>query len=221
MICQDCGKREGSTRCEGCQKLFCMPCANKHHDSRMQQFQAVTDLRNQLKEKLNTLNETNKEDLSQHPAVLAIKRWEKKSIERIRTIAKKLKGDVTVTMSENVRVMDERLEQISTTIQHEQKKETFLEPATEAINQQLADLCRQIDMLQETIRVHTEKSDSFNWESLISITMKSVPVSSKTIYLRPDGSNPLQSSGETANEYPAKQRSGTDNSGRSIIVQSR
>lgn len=175
MNCQDCGKRGGSTRCEGCQQLFCMTCTIKHHDSRIQQFQTVADLRNQTKETLDALYSNKKTNSALHPAVLKIDQWEKKSMAIIQNIANKLKEDVNIMVMTIVQELNAELVRISTTIQNEEKKETYLEPDIEKIHEQLMGLQREMESLQENIEVHTEISDRFEWKSLISVKEKNVP----------------------------------------------
>ncbi len=58
MKCTSCNERNGNTRCEGCNTLFCLPCMNQHHEELAQQFQLLMDVRNEIKQSLDIPSST-------------------------------------------------------------------------------------------------------------------------------------------------------------------
>ena len=58
MKCMCCNERTSSTRCEGCQRLFCLQCMNTHHDELMIEFETLFGVQNELKEKVQQMVKT-------------------------------------------------------------------------------------------------------------------------------------------------------------------
>jgi hypothetical protein len=164
MKCKLCNQKTGSTRCEGCNTLLCLPCMNKHHDELLQQFQQLMDIRNELKESLDTKLQ-NENKLS---CLIEIDLWEQKTITRIREIAGQVRINITEMISMNAVEVHNRFEQFSVNMQQQEKEGNYLENSIEDVKRQLNDLNHSIQHVNEKIQVTT--SNDVNWNALIHIT---------------------------------------------------
>jgi len=166
MKCKLCDEKKGSTRCEGCDMLFCLQCMNKHHSELIQQFQQLMDVRNELKESLDTAKITSRNE-NKLPCFIEIDRWERKTIERIRDIARKVRTDIKEIMAKNAADIRYQLEQLSANMQQQEKEGNYLENDIERMK-------LQMDQLRETIQHVNEKiqvipSNNINWDTLIYV----------------------------------------------------
>jgi DNA repair exonuclease SbcCD ATPase subunit len=138
---------------------------NKHHSELIQQFQQLMDVRNELKESLDTkITSQNENKL---PCFIEIDRWERKTIERIRDIARKVRTNIKEIMAKNAADIRYQLEQLSTNMQKQEKEGNYLENDIERMK-------LQMDQLRETIQHVNEKiqvipSNNINWDTLIYV----------------------------------------------------
>ena len=93
MKCTLCNERNGNTRCEGCNTLFCLPCMTKHHDELAQQFQLLKDVRNEVKELLDSSRSASS-SAKRIPCLTDIDDWESEMMRRIHEIAEKTRRNV-------------------------------------------------------------------------------------------------------------------------------
>lgn len=166
MKCKLCNEKNGSTRCEGCDTLFCLQCINKHHGELIQEFQQLMDIRNDLKESLN-LAETTSENENKLPCFLEIDRWEQGAIECIREVARKVRLDINEIKAKRMGNIDYELEQISVNMQQQEKEGNYLENDIEKIKLQLNILKENIQQANKNIQVII--SDNINWDKLIHV----------------------------------------------------
>lgn len=168
MKCKLCEEKKGSTRCEGCNMLLCLSCMNKHHDELLQHFQQLMDIRNELKESLD-ITETTTQYENELPCLIEINQWERKTIERIQEIAKKLRTDINKMMLKNVADVRYQLEQLSVNMQQQEKEGNYLENDIVQIKCQLDKLKETIQHMNEKIQITT--SNDIDWNTLIHITI--------------------------------------------------
>jgi len=166
MKCKVCNEKKGSTRCEGCDILLCLPCINKHQNELMQQFQQLMDIRNELKQSLETREATSQPE-GELPCFIEVDRWERENIERIREIANKVRTDIEQIMVKNVMDIRYQLEQLSASMQQQQKEENYLENDLERVKLQLNQLKETIRHVNENIHVTT--STNVDWNTLIHV----------------------------------------------------
>ncbi len=169
MKCILCNDRNGSTRCEGCQQLYCLPCMNKHHEELVQQFQLVVDVRNELKELLDITESTSKND-KDIPCIVEIDLWEQKIIDRIRNIAAKARISVKDVLEKNMAEVRYRFEQLSVDVQQRQKEGKYLENDIDSIKSQLEQLRNDVEDVTKKIHVNTTISQNIEWDTLIYVT---------------------------------------------------
>ncbi len=168
MKCILCNERNGSTRCEGCQQLYCLPCMNKHHDELVHQFQLLTDIRNELKQSLDGSESTSKNN-KEVVCIVEIDRWERESVQRIQDIARKARTNVNEIMTKNMAEMHRRFEQLSVDIQRRQKEGNYLETDIDSIKSQLEQLRNDIEYVTKKVHLDCTISENTEWDTLISV----------------------------------------------------
>ena len=109
MKCALCDERNGSTRCEGCNTLFCLLCMNKHHDQLAQQFQLLMDVRNEIKQSLD-ISRSKTSDRKRVSCLTEIDAWEREIIQRIQKIAANARTAVNELMMKHINQISDRFE---------------------------------------------------------------------------------------------------------------
>jgi chromosome segregation ATPase len=140
---------------------------NKHHGELIQQFQQLMDIRNELKESLDTAKITSKNE-NKLPCLIEVDQWERKTIEYIREIARKVRTNINETMAKNMAEIRHQLEQLSTHMQQQEKEGNYLENDIGKVKFQLDQLKETIQRLNEKIQVVT--SSNIDWNALIHIS---------------------------------------------------
>ena len=183
MKCTLCNERNGNTRCEGCNTLFCLSCMTKHHDELVQQFQLLMDIRNEIKESLETTKSTssNGERIS---CLDEIDRWETEIIQRLQQIAAKARTNVNEILATRINEIRHRFERLSLDIQQRQKEGIYLENDIDRVKTQLDQLKNDIAHVNETIQIDTTVSNNIEWETLIYITETELPSKAKSETIR-------------------------------------
>ncbi|CAF1069051.1 unnamed protein product [Adineta steineri] len=166
MKCTSCNQRNGNTRCEGCHSLFCLSCMNRHHDELVQQFQLLTDMRNELKESID-IAETKSKHENKLPCFNEVNEWEQEMIKHIQAIANRTRENLCEIMVKNIVQIRDQFEQLSTTMQQQQKEENYLENELEKVKLQLCQLKEAISHINE--KVHVKTSNNIDWDRLIHV----------------------------------------------------
>ncbi|CAF1530519.1 unnamed protein product, partial [Adineta steineri] len=166
MKCTACNERNGNTRCEGCHSLFCLSCMNRHHDELLQQFQMLMDMRNELKESID-IAETKSKHENKLPCFNEINEWEQEMIKHIQAIANRTRENLCEIMVKNIVQIRDQFEQLSTTMQQQQKEENYLENELEKVKLQLNQLKETMSHIYEKPRVKT--SNNIDWDTLIHV----------------------------------------------------
>ncbi len=174
MKCALCNQRNGNTRCEGCNTLFCLPCMTKHHDELVQQFQLLLDMRNEVKQSLNIYASTSS-DGKEMACINEIDKWERESIQRIQHIAAKVRENAKEITTKHMDKISRQFEKLSIDIQERQKQGDYLENDLEKIKTQLDQLKNDIEQVNEKIQVDSTMSDNIEWDALIYIVEKETP----------------------------------------------
>ncbi|CAF1673084.1 unnamed protein product, partial [Adineta ricciae] len=166
MKCQLCNEKKGSTRCEGCDMLLCLVCMTTHQTELMEQFQQLLNMRNELKES-SDLAEKVSQDQTKLSCFIEINRWEQDSIVHIREVANKIRSNITIIMTKNLEDIRTQLEQLSVTMQQQQKEENYLENELAKIKTQLTQLKETISHVNE--KIHVVIANNINWDTLIHV----------------------------------------------------
>lgn len=159
----------GSTRCEGCQRLFCFSCINKHHDELEQEFQQVMDTRNRVREDLD-LAESASNNGRKNACMVKIDRWETETIERIRGLASRARMNVQELLRKSREEIGHRFKQVSDDIERRQKNGNYLETDIDTVKNQLEQLKTGIRNIYANIHVNVTMENEINWDTLILVT---------------------------------------------------
>lgn len=174
MKCALCNERNGKTRCEGCNTLFCLPCMNKHHDELGQQFELLMDVRNEVKQSLDICRSTSSNG-KQMPCLVEIDEWERKIIQRIQQAAANARTNVNELIIKHMNEVSDRFGQISIHMQQQQKQGDYLESDIEKIKNQLDDLKNDIKHMSGKIQIDSSISNNIEWDTLIYVLGEELP----------------------------------------------
>ena len=141
---------------------------NLHHDKLAEQFQLLTDVRNEVKQSLEISRSTNSNE-QQSACLVEIDAWERETIQRIQQIAANARTNVNELMRKYTNDISDRFEQISIQIQERQKQGDYLENDIERIRNQLEQLKNDIKHVKKTIHVDSSLSNNIAWDTLIYI----------------------------------------------------
>lgn len=163
----------GNTRCEGCRTLYCLPCMNTHHDDLQQQFHTLMDRRNEVKQTMDRIADTNhrSEEKSYHDD---IKRWEQNMIEHIQRLASTARTNADELFKGYMVDIGKVFEQLSTDMEQQQKENIFVETNIERVEHQLNQLQNQIQDVRKKIRIDDSMSNNIEWARLIQIVQDGV-----------------------------------------------
>ncbi|CAF3732960.1 unnamed protein product [Adineta steineri] len=166
MKCVLCNEKKGITRCEGCGILVCLLCLDKHQKELIQQFQVLMDMRNELKESIDSA-ETKLKHENKLSCFIEINEWEQEMIKQIQAIAKRTRANIHEIMVKNIVQIRDQFEQLSTTMQQQQKEENYLENELDKVKVQLNQLKETISHINE--KVHVKTSNNIDWNTLIHV----------------------------------------------------
>jgi TolA-binding protein len=184
MKCTLCNERNGNTRCEGCNTLFCLVCMTKHHDELIQQFQLLMNVRNEVKESMETKESTSPNG-KRITCLDEIDRWEATIIQCIQQIAAKARTNVNEILTGHMTEIRHRFEELSLDMLQQQKEGNYLENDINRVKNQLDQLKNDIEHVSENIQVDTALSNNIEWETLIYVaetdlsTSKSIRVDNR------------------------------------------
>ncbi|UJR13870.1 hypothetical protein I4U23_000878 [Adineta vaga] len=132
----------------------------------MEQFQQLMNMRNELKESSDVAERISK-DQNKLSCFIEVNQWEQETIVRIREIADRVRSNITLLMAKNLEDIQTQLEQLSITMQQQQKEENYLENELLKIKVQLNELKNTIAHVNG--KVHVVTSDHINWDTLIYV----------------------------------------------------
>ncbi len=164
-----CNERKGNARCEGCQRLYCLPCMSKHHDELAIQFELLIGIQKELKESFNIIELTwrNKKE---NPCLKEIDRWEQEIINRIQQIAAKTRTIANEIMMKNIFDLRRRLDQLAFDMQQRQQEGNYLDNDIIGVRKQLEQLNNTIKHVNEKIRINYTATNKMDWDYLIYVT---------------------------------------------------
>ena len=141
VFCSLCNKAKGIYRCEGCSQIFCPKHSIDHRTALNKQFEEISlshDLLHQTLDKQleeislthelthQTLNEQS-EDPQKHLLVEEINRWEKKSIDLIRTTAEQMRKELLEGATEDITQTKQKLQVLSKELREGREENDFSE----------------------------------------------------------------------------------------------
>ncbi|CAF0891578.1 unnamed protein product [Adineta steineri] len=124
------------------------------------------DMRNELKESIDTAQTKLKHE-NELRCFIEINEWEQGMIKQIQAIAKRTRENIHEIMVKNIVQIRDQFEQLSTTMQQQQKEENYLENELEKVKLQLNQLKETMSHIYEKTRVKT--SNNIDWDTLIHV----------------------------------------------------
>jgi len=119
--------------CDGCQKRYCRPHFNEHHQELVQWMENITQDRNKLKEEIDG-------DCNDHPLMSQIDQWEEKAIETIRTVAKQARAEIKQCVRKNKDTLEKKVEDLTEELKRRREDDDYAEKELERWEKQLKDL---------------------------------------------------------------------------------
>ncbi|CAF0996506.1 unnamed protein product [Adineta ricciae] len=145
-VCASCNSERGAFQCRGCSKVFCFQHTTNHHQSIIQELDAIEHSRNLLQ---STFQQTMAESLPNAKALheeltKKIDMWEEASVEKIRKAAADARNDLfQLTINRGTKIQS-KLEELTQQIQHARQKSNFLETDVREWTKKLEDLKEQL-----------------------------------------------------------------------------
>ncbi len=164
-----CNERKGNMRCEGCQRLYCLPCMSKHHDELSIQFELLIGVQKEVKESFEVVQSTwqNKKELS---CLTEIDRWEQEVINRIQQTAAKARTTANEIMTKTMLDLRRRLDQLAFDMQQRQEEGNYLDNDIAEVRRQVEQLNNSIKHVNGKIRIHYTATNKVDWDSLLYVT---------------------------------------------------
>jgi hypothetical protein len=140
--CQLCSKHEGQVVCNGCQQSFCITHFREHRKKLFLVIDYLTDEHNQLQQDLLDNDDDHQQ---QHPLMIRVDRWEKKSIEKIRQVAKDVREQLQISLNRSKKNIEKSLSDIAEEIRENRSTEAFTEIDLSNWMKQLKKLTKQLE----------------------------------------------------------------------------
>ena len=138
----------------------------RHHEVLLQQFQQLTDVRNELKQAIDTAESTS-QDTKKSPHLLIINQWERDNIQRIQQTAAECRKNIQEKMAVNLTEVRAQLDLISKRMQLQFKEGNYMEYDVAEVKNQLEQLKDAIEHLNEKIQLKI--SNNMDWSKLICV----------------------------------------------------
>lgn len=140
QLCSKCPKGVGQVSCGGCQHWFCIKHLLEHRQDLSQRMDQLALEHDQLQQKLKDLG-----DDQPHPLLDRVNRWELKSIERIKELAKDARDRLTRVLEEVKRNLQGSLSGIKTALQDAQDSASYTEIDMDRWMKQFNELKQQLE----------------------------------------------------------------------------
>lgn len=156
-------------RCEGCQRLFCLPCMSKHHEQLAVEFQLLLGVQRELKESFDVI-QSNWENGRERSCLVEIDRWEQEVLARIRQVANQARMMVNEMTRKNMSDIHRRLDQLAFDMEQRQEEGNFLDKDIAEMKRQLEQLNSNIANIHTKVRVNSTAANKIDWNTFIYVT---------------------------------------------------
>jgi hypothetical protein len=117
----------------------------------------------------------------QNPVIEQINQWQNNIIEKVKQVAAQARQQAIQLMNYKLIKINTEFKDFSQELAHLKESEDYVEPDLRQLNQmisQFEQILRQSTQ-QTTIKIHTEKSDEINWDSLIYVEKKETSINNQ------------------------------------------
>ena len=168
ILCAVCNKPKGTYKCQGCSQVFCTKHLGDHRNELNKQLEEITMTHDLVHQTLNQ----HTEDPQKHPTIQEINRWEKKSIDLIRTTAEKLRGKLLEGGTQDATQIKQKLQVLAKELREGREESDFteidLKKWTKTLEKLKAELLNPTTITLEEESVSLIKNIRINNQSLQS-----------------------------------------------------
>ena len=195
---------------------------NAHHDDLQQQFHTLMDRRNEVKQTMDRIADTNHQSV-ENSYHADINRWEQNMIEQIQRLASTVRTNANELFKGYIAEIGKVFEQLSTDMEQQQKENIFVEMNIERVEHQLNQLHKQIQDVHKKIRIDHSMSKHIEWARLIRIVQDGVinklPMETpdQACGVAEDWFSSIMNGGHQYNEKPKLTSSGTTESKAPLV----
>jgi seryl-tRNA synthetase len=177
--CSMCTKVPGSMYCTGCEKYFCWKDLKIHREGMFIEMDKIVEERNHLQDAINNILQINDQS---HPLIQQIEKWKNTTIEKIKQIAEQVRQQTIQLLNARQIKIDTEFKSFSQELAHLRDTENYVEHDLTRLNQKISQFKQDLKQSTQptTIELHTQGSDSINWNGLIYVEEKQTY--SKLIY---------------------------------------
>ena len=158
-------------RCEGCQRLYCLPCMSKHQDELGVEFQLLSGVQKELKHSFEIV-QSNWQNRTECPCLVEIDRWEEEILARVRRVADQARVMANEMMMKNMADIRRKLDQLAFDIEQRQEEGNYLDKDIAEVKRQLEQLNGNIENIHARIRINSTLTKKIDWNNLISVTIE-------------------------------------------------
>ena len=133
ILCITCNKKVSVATCDGCQKRYCRPHFNEHHQELVQWMENITQDRNKLKEEIDG-------DCNDHPLMSQIDQWEGEAIVTIRAVAWRARAEIKQCIEKNKDTLEKKVEDLTEELKRRRDDDDYAEKELERWEKRLQDL---------------------------------------------------------------------------------
>ena len=154
--CTKCLKGQGQVLCGGCQRWYCVTHLLEHRQELSQQMDNLTLEHDQFQQTLLAHDSDRP-----NPLITRIDRWETKSIEKIKQVAREVRQDLKELIDQSKKDLVGSLRRITDELQENRQMETYTENDLERWTCQLRELREKlIKPIMTEIKYDEEKESS-------------------------------------------------------------
>ena len=166
--CSECAKESGPFHCTGCDKYFCWKDFKKHREQMSNIMEQVIEERNQLQE---TINIEIQSDIQSNSIIQQIDSWQENIITKVKQVADKARIQATELLNSKRTKINTEFTTFSQGLASLKETENYVEHELTELNEKIAQF--KLD-LEDTVRpagikVHTELSETIDWENMIYV----------------------------------------------------
>jgi methyl-accepting chemotaxis protein len=176
--CSACNKELGPMHCTVCDEYFCSKDFKTHREGIFTEMDKIVEERNRLQDVINNTVQSNDQ---QNPVIEQINQWQNNIIEKVKQVAAQARQQAIQLMNYKLIKINTEFKDFSQELAHLKESEDYVEPDLRQLNQmisQFEQILRQSTQ-QTTIKIHTEKSDEINWDSLIYVEKKETSINNQ------------------------------------------
>jgi chromosome segregation ATPase len=159
--------------CTGCYEYFCLKDFKTHREGIFTEMDKIVEERNRLQDVINNTVQSNDQ---QNPVIEQINQWQNNIIEKVKQVAAQARQQaIQLLNSKRVKINTE-FKNFSQELAHLKESKDYVEHDLRRLNQMISQFKQDLGQsTQETaIKIHTEKSDEINWNSLIYVEEKEI-----------------------------------------------